>query len=101
VQQHHDSSVKCHASKTFVKQFVIVHRNSFLQVVCGINVSLTTNYSLVKQLENVDNSLGGKTLLSHSLGNLYCGDEQHTGQQKVRSFCFGNSFWHQMPLDSQ
>lgn len=35
------------------------------------------------------------------LDNLCLGDEQYTGQQKVKPSCLGNSVWYLMPLNSQ
>ena len=43
---------------------------------------------------------GVKTQLS-ILNQLYLGDKQHNDPQQVRSFNFGNSFWHLMPLVSK
>jgi hypothetical protein len=49
-----------------------------------------TDYSVVRCLENAD-AVWGENATLHSLGNLYLGDEQHSGPQKVRSSYFGNS----------
>jgi hypothetical protein len=60
-----------------------------------------TGYSMVKWLKNDGAVLGKKMQLSHLLDNLCFGDGQHTGQWKVISLCFGNSFWHVLSLNDK
>jgi hypothetical protein len=66
----------------------------------GNNV-LMPDYFPVKWLENAGAVWGEKTQLCHSLGKFCLRDEQHCGQQKIKSFCFGKTFCHPMSLNSQ
>jgi hypothetical protein len=56
--------------------------------------------SQVQWLENAV-ATGGETQLSHSLHNIHLGYKQHSGPQKVKSFCTGNSLWQLMQLHGQ
>ena len=73
-----------------MKQFVINHRKHFSYKVLPVVMFEWSDCSLIKCLENA-RAVWGKNPTLHSLGNLYLGDEQHTGPWKVRSSHFGIS----------